>query len=132
MEVLNMKNTLTDRNGDPVVICATALAPIAFKHIFGADMLKAIIAMRKSTGDKTEMLDITSKMAFVMAAQAANLNDYKAVMSKTVDDYYDFLNQFEGGYFETEQTQVTILGTWFNNADVIDKAKNRQSPPKEN
>lgn len=127
-----MKNTLTDRNGDPVVICATALAPIAYKHIFGADMLKSLMSLRETTSNKVEVFDTTSKMAFVMATQAANLNDFKAVMDKTEDDYYAFLNQFEGGYFEQELVQVTILGTWFNNADVIEKAKNPQSPPKEN
>lgn len=127
-----MKNTLTDRNGDPVVICATALAPIAFKHIFGTDMLKSLIALREPGKDKADVLDLSPKMAFVMAAQAANLNDYRAVMNKTIEDYYDFLNMFDSGYFETELTQVTIMGTWFNNADVIEKAKNPQSPPKEN
>lgn len=127
-----MKNTLTDRNGDPVVICATALAPIAYKHIFGSDMLRELITLRDSKSNKADIFDTTSKMAFVMAAQAANLNDFKSVMSKTEEDYYAFINEFEGGYFETDIVQATIIGTWFGNADVIEKAKNLQSPPKEN
>ena len=127
-----MKNTLTDKKGDPVIIEATALTPIAFKHIFGGDMLKDLTAIRKGERDKTEIFELLSKMAFVMATQAANINNAGAVMSATVEGYYDFVNTFDSNYFTQQETQGVIYGTWFNNADVIDKAKNLPSPPKEN
>ena len=124
-----MKNTIIDKNGDPVIISATALTPIAFKHTFGEDMLKTLAAIHKGETDKAEMIDACGKMAFIMAAQAANENNFEAVMSLTINDYYKFLNGFNSDAFTNEQTQVTVIGTWFNNADVIEKAKNPASRP---
>lgn len=127
-----MKNTITDKKGDPVIIEATALTPIAYKHIFGGDMLKDLNTLRGENGEKTDFFELCSKMAFVMVTQAANINDTVAVMRAEITDYYDFMNNYESDYFQSLDTQAVILGTWFNNASVIDKIKNLQSPPKEN
>ena len=124
-----MKNTLTDKNGEPVVICATALCPIAFKHTFGADMLKDLTAIRNGEAEATDVFELVSKLAFIMSAQAENEKDFIKVMSLTDSDYYEFLNRFDSGYFMDEKTHLLVFGTWFNNAEVIDKAKNPQSPP---
>ena len=123
-----MKNTITDKRGEPVIIEATALTPIAFKHIFGADMLRELTALRDENADKTEIVELCSKMAFVMATQAANIKDVNAVMSATVEGYYEFLNTYDSDYFQHLDNQGIILATWFNNASVIDKVKNLQSP----
>lgn len=127
-----MKNTLTDKKGDAVLIEATALTPIAYKHVFGADMLKEINKIKNGDKDPEDIYDLASQMAFIMATQAANLNDYQAVMNATIDSYYEFLNNFDSDYFNNMEHYYVILGTWFNNADVIDKAKNLQSPQNEN
>ena len=124
-----MKNTITDKNGDPVIISATALTPIAFKHTFGEDMLKTLAAFCEANDVRYFLIDACGKMAFIMAAQAANETNFEAVMSLTINDYYKFLNGFNSDAFTNEQTQVTVIGTWFNNADVIEKAKNPASRP---
>ena len=127
-----MKNTITNKQGDPVIIEATALTPIAYKHVFGGDMLKDLNAIRNGARESMDFFAISSQMAFVMATQAANIKDTSAVMRSTIENYYDFLNDFESDYFQSLDVQGVILATWFNNASVIDKIKNLQSPPKEN
>lgn len=123
-----MKNTITNKAGDPVVIEATALTPIAYKHVFGADMLKDLNAIKDAKQDPEEIFTLSSQMAFIMATQAANTKDVSAVMGATMTGYYEFLNAFESDYFQKLDTQGVILATWFNNASVIDKVKNLQSP----
>ena len=127
-----MKNTITNKQGDPVIIEATALTPIAYKHIFGGDMLKDLKEIRGGDREKTDFFELCSQMAFVMATQAANLKDASAVMNADKAGYYEFLNDYESNYFQSTDVQGVILATWFNNASVIDKIKNLQSPPKEN
>lgn len=123
-----MKNTLTDKNGDPVVITASALTPIVYKHVFGGDMLKDLNAIRNGAVESTNIFDLNSKCAFVMAAQAEHAKDLSALMAVTQTNYYEFLDRFSSDYFFSESAQGLVFGTWFNNAEVIDKAKNPQSP----
>lgn len=126
-----MKNTITDKAGEPVIIEATALTPIAYKHVFNSDMLKDLNQIKDGDRDGIEFFELLSKMAFVMARQAANLKDINAVMSATFEDYLEFINSFESNYFQTLDAQGVILATWFNNASVMDKVKNLQSPQSE-
>lgn len=127
-----MKTTIENKHGEPVIMDATALTPIAFKHTFGADMLKDLNAIRKGDADETTLLELAGKMAFIMTATAENEKDFKKVMSLTLDDYYEFLNSFSSDYFQRGDVQFLIYGTWFNNAETIDKAKNLTSPPNVN
>lgn len=127
-----MKTTLENKHGEPVVMDATALTPIAFKHTFGADMLKQLNAIRKGDADETELFELAGKMAFIMTATAANEKEFEKVMHLTLDDYYKFLFDFTSDYFQRGDVQMLIYGTWFNNAETIDKAKNLTSPPNVN
>lgn len=127
-----MKNSIIDRKGDPVLIEATALTPIVYKHTFGGDMLKDMTAIRNGSLDKNDIFDLCAKCAFIMSKQVTHNKDLAGLMSLKIEDFYEFLNDFESNSFMTEETQAIIFGTWFNNANVIDKVKNPQSPPNEN
>lgn len=71
-----------------VEMLATASTPIRLRQIFGIDYF-AIVTNKEV--EEAKMLDLYSKLAFVMAKQAEGA-DMNAV---TVADFYDWLDQFE-------------------------------------
>jgi len=124
-----MENKIIDRNGTAVVITATALVPIAYKHTFGSDMLKGFADIKNGKTEPVEIFDLCSKCAFIMSEMHNRETDFVSMMSLKLEDYYAFLMRFDSDYFSREKTTGAVFDTWFNNAETTDHAKNPPSPP---
>lgn len=124
-----MKKTITDKTGAEVVLSATALVPIAYKHLFGCDMLKSFADIKNGKTEPVEIFDLCSKCAFIMSEMHNRETDFVSMMTLKLEDYYAFLMRFDSDYFSREKTTGAVFDTWFNNAETTDHAKNPPSPP---
>ena len=70
-----------------VEMVATASTPIRLRQVFGIDYF-AIVTKKP---DESQMMDLYSKLAFIMAKQAEGA-DMNAL---TLLDFYDWTDQFE-------------------------------------
>lgn len=103
---------------------STALTSIAYKKIFGSDVLAALGT------DTGKILDITlgdaiKQLAFLMNKQAEGLEVPK-IMALQQMDYYIWLNQFEYGELDTEEVYGELIGVWTANLKTISESKNAE------
>lgn len=69
---------------------SAASIDLSYKHIFGADPLKALTAAK----DEADAIDIFSRMAFVMA-KFAELRSGRELRKLNEDAFLDWLDQFD-------------------------------------
>lgn len=123
-----MEKKIIDRTGAEVVLSATALVPIAYKHTFGCDMLKSFADIKNGKIEPVEIFNLCSKCAFIMSEMHNRETDFVSMMTLKLEDYYAFLMRFDSDYFSREKTTGAVFDTWFNNAETTDHAKNPPSP----
>lgn len=83
-----MRGTVTI-NGMDTEMVANAASPYIYKHVFREDFLIKL----RDEGDEVDP-DIFQKMGFVMAKQGESSN-MQELMNLTINDYYEWLTQFE-------------------------------------
>ena len=129
-----MFTTLTIGNKE-VPMESTALTSLAYKKIFGDDILRTLGTFRKlnvTGSEANSAIDGVSQLAFVMAKQADDTITVKDLMRLTEDDYYEWLNTFEYGDLIDSETISQILDVWSGNLATTVDPKNAVDAPVEN
>ena len=86
-----------------VPMMAMASSDVYYKRVFGEDPLKIVTA--QETGDSTSLL---FQMGFILAKQA-ELRDRKKMMALTLNDYVDWLDQFEYSDYIESLSDVAVV-----------------------
>lgn len=98
-----------------VPMMAMASSDVYYKRVFGEDPLKIVTA--QNTGDSTGLL---FQMGFILAKQA-ELRDRKKMMALTVNDYVDWLDQFE--YSDYLESLDKIATVYYGNKAISSQEK---------
>ena len=96
-----------------VEMLATASTPIRLRQVFGLDYFSVVT----KKPEESEMIDLYTKLGFVMAKQAEGA-DMNAL---TLVDFYDWLDQFEP--LDIAMAVVDISGIYDKQAKSTAKAK---------
>lgn len=102
---------------------ANASTPYRYKQVFGDDLLtKFSNAEREVDGRKTYNIDFLHELAYIMAMQAAAVNDKAVKMDKlNMDTFLAWLDQFES--FSIESRAEEIIGVYVRNMEGTSDAK---------
>ena len=96
----------------------TALTAIAYKHIFGRELLRDM----KEISEDNMNTDVLVRLCYVEALGASGINA-REIMGKTQDDFYDWL--MEQPPLEANKEILTqVTNTYFKNQATTSKAKN--------
>jgi hypothetical protein len=96
----------------------TALTAIAYKHIFGCELLRDM----KDISEDNMNTDVLVRLCYVEALGASGITA-REIMGKTTDDFYDWL--MEQPPLEANKEILTqVINTWVGNQKTTSKAKN--------
>jgi len=98
-----------------VPMMAMASSDVYYKRVFGEDPLKIVTA--QETGDSTNLL---FQMGFILAKQA-ELRDRKKMMALTLNDYVDWLDQFE--YSDYLESLSDVAAVYYGNKATTSQEK---------
>lgn len=111
-----------------VPLLANAATPIRYKMIFGEDIMVAFNQVNNKKRDEGEILDITTRLAFVMNMQAEN--DKAALKNANKEAFIDWLENF--GSMDFANASEEIINVYLGTTESKSKPKNAQSRPKGN
>ena len=103
---------------------STALTSIAYKRIFGSDVLAALGSERSLSSD-IRLTDSIKQLAFLMNEQAEGL-DVPKIMGRQELDFFVWLNQFEHGDLDKEEVITQIIAVWTANLETASESKNAE------
>lgn len=103
---------------------STALTSIAYKRIFGSDVLAALGSERSLSSD-IRLTDSIKQLAFLMNKQAEGLEVPKIMGLKEMD-FFVWLNQFEHGDLDKEEVITQIIAVWTANLETASESKNAE------
>lgn len=103
---------------------STALTSIAYKRIFGSDVLAALGSERSLSSD-IRLTDSIKQLAFLMNKQAEGL-DVPKIMGLQEMDFFVWLNQFEHGDLDKEEVITQIIAVWTANLETASESKNAE------
>lgn len=96
----------------------TALTAIAYKHIFGRELLRDM----KEISEDNMNTDVLIRLCYVEALGASGISA-REIMGKTQDDFYDWL--VEQPPLEANKEILTqVINAWVGNQKTTSKAKN--------
>ena len=101
----------------------TALTAIAYKHIFGRELLRDM----KDISEENMNTDVLVRLCYVEAI-GANGTSAREIMSKTEDDFYEWLA--EQPPFEANKEILTqVVNAWIGTQKTTSNAKNAKGRP---
>ncbi len=109
--------------GEALDLLATGTTPIRYKSVFHEDIMINFSQICDEKKDGAELLDMASKLAYVMNKQAKD-----EVLTMSYDDYLTWLDTYEPMDFVHAATDITnvYLGT----TKTKSQPKNAVSRPK--
>lgn len=95
----------------PLALLSNGATPIRYKLTFKNDLMVELNEMNAGKRDDAEVVDMVSRLAYVMAKQAeAQTNGDRTIMSKLgFDDYIEWLEQFETMDFAHASREIMNL-----------------------
>lgn len=109
-----------------ITLESTALTSVAYKKLFGTDILTTLGSFRNTdiTGaEAAQAIDAVSQLAFVMAKQAEH-TPVKELLHMDGDAYYEWLDGFSYGDLYDPEVVTEILAVWSGNLMTSVDAKN--------
>lgn len=121
-----MTKTITI-GGTPIKMTASAATAYRFKQIFKADILKELAADHGADTEAQgwELMDMATKLAFVMQAQAGE----EDVARLSEESFLTWLDGFAPTDFLDEGTLLEILRLFNGDAPSVEAKKNTQPQP---
>ena len=133
-----MKGTITVKD-KTIDLVSNALTPILYRQIFHKDFLREISEFKKLKGKKredyteedleiiTSRYETFSRLAFVMAKQA-EIKETARLVNLGINNYYEWLMQFETNDMNDPHVMGDLLAIWSGNAgDSHVEGKNADS-----
>lgn len=107
-----------------VLMASNGATPVRYKMTFKADLMVELNQMNKGTRDEGELIDLISRLAFIMSRQAEN--DKAALAAMTFEDYINWLSGFEA--MDIANAAEQILGVYMDqtNGDSTPKKDHGQ------
>ena len=112
---------------------STATTAFRYKQIFGSDLKKDMVKLSNELNHKKEneeneekgldMLYMVMQLAYVMQCQAKD-----KIKTASIEDYYNWLDEYEEDDFQKEEVINNILYAWNKSLETTSKLKNQQSP----
>ena len=102
---------------------STALTAIAYKRIFGSDVLAALNRDRNLAND-INLNDALKQLAFVMNKQAEGMS-VENLMKLQEIDYWKWINEFQYGDF-TSEVITELICIWTGSTVTTSEAKNAE------
>lgn len=96
----------------------TALTAIAYKHIFGRELLRD---MKDISGDNLNT-EVLIRLCYVEALGGSGLSA-REIMAKTMDDFYDWLAE-QPPMEANKEILTQVINTWLGQQKTTSKAKN--------
>lgn len=96
----------------------TALTAIAYKHIFGRELLRDI----KAISEENMNTDVLVRLCYVEALGAEGI-PAREIMAKTQEDFYDWLAE-QPPLEANKEILTQVINTWMGNQKTTSKAKN--------
>ena len=119
-----MRETIT-LGGIPVDLDANGGTPIRYKMLFGKDIMKELANIKDAKENYDEFIDILSRVAYVMNAQAK-----KEANLMTYEGFIEFCEQFEDPFVFVQEAEK-IINIYFKNLKTTSESKNIQGPQSE-
>ena len=104
---------------EELTLCACASVNVCYFNVFHEDFIKMI-------ADDGLATSAMMKMAFVMN-KYGELNDRKAVMRQTMDDYCDWLDQFTTGELVAALPEIQTF-YMASTGTTVGSKKNKEEP----
>lgn len=102
---------------------STALTAIAYKRIFGSDVLASLNKNRNLAND-INLNDALKQLAFVMNKQAEGMS-VENLMKLQELDYWKWINEFHYGDF-TSEVITELICIWTESTITTSEAKNAE------
>lgn len=96
----------------------TALTAIAYKHIFGRELLRDM----KDINEDNMNTDVLVRLCYVEAIGASGISA-REIMGKTQEDFYDWLAE-QPPLEANKEVLTQVIDTYFKNQATTSKAKN--------
>jgi hypothetical protein len=108
-----------------VEMVSSALTSLAYKKIFGRDILSTLTNFKADKADlaqATNAIDNVAQLGFVMAMQAKlSIPDF---MKLSEVNYYEWVNEFQFGDLFDGNVIENILGVWTKSLGTSVEGKN--------
>lgn len=101
----------------------TALTAIAYKHIFGRELLRDM----KEISEDNMNTDVLVRLCYVEALGASGINA-REIMGKTQDDFYDWLAE-QPPLEANKEILTQVINTWMGTQKTTSNAKNAKGRP---
>lgn len=96
----------------------TALTAIAYKHIFGRELLRDM----KDISEENMNTDVLIRLCYVEALGGSGLSA-REIMAETMDDFYDWLAE-QPPMEANKEILTQVINTWLGQQKTTSKAKN--------
>lgn len=95
----------------PLELLSNGATPIRYKLTFKNDLMVELNQMNNGKKDEAEVVDIVSRLAYIMAqqAQAQTTGDKSIITKMSFDNYIEWLENFEAMDFIFASTEVINL-----------------------
>lgn len=95
----------------PLELLSNGATPIRYKLTFKNDLMVELNQMNNGKKDEAEVVDIVSRLAYIMAqqAQSQTTGDKSIITKMSFDNYIEWLENFEAMDFIFASTEVINL-----------------------
>lgn len=125
-----MKRTATLNSGTMLELECSAATPIIYKRLWHENIITGFQEIAKDNTD--ELLEFMEKVVYTFAKNAELGTAGILRFENKVEDFVDFLAQFEILELASGNILDVILEMWGMNTETTSEPKNQQSPQQEN